>query len=119
VKLVLKLVSYFLQAENLIATFVEQRSPQSKALSFVPQLTVPLRNKCMSILLENGLKQLYINLQCPWPMQVKLLKNICIHGIFTISTTSYLVGFEEEDACGYDLTSQHSQALGNIDLYQL
>jgi hypothetical protein len=58
-------------------------------------------------------------LACPRPMQIKLLKNIRIRGTFTLSTTSYLVGFEEEeDTFGYELTPQHSQALGSIDLYQ-
>jgi hypothetical protein len=35
-------------------------------------------------------------LACPRPMQIKLLKNIRIRGTFTLSTTSYLVGFEED-----------------------
>jgi hypothetical protein len=39
-----------------------------------------------------------------WPEQIKLLKNICICGTFTLSTTSYLVGFEEEGEVNCDLT---------------
>jgi hypothetical protein len=35
-------------------------------------------------------------LACPRPMQIKLLKKIRIRGTFTLSTTSYLVGFEED-----------------------
>ena len=73
VKLVLKLKSYFLQAKNLIAIFVEQRSPQSKELFFLPQLTLTLRNKCLSILLENGFKQFYIN----WQVSSLHVHNLC------------------------------------------